>query len=109
MKSVLLITGKVFPEYDLKTRSIPGTSFHCLPTAPQEVMPVAGSGAAKGKGAANRFSLYEVTSSRKENTQQLLELVWFPTSQVVLEKRKYRGEVFLIWSNKYSRCGIPWK
>lgn len=29
-------------------------------------MPVAGSGAAKGKGAANTFWLYEVTSSRKE-------------------------------------------
>lgn len=57
METVLLITEKLFPEYDLKTLFIPAASFHCLPAAPQEAMPMAGSGPVKGKGAANTFWL----------------------------------------------------
>lgn len=76
MQSVVLMTYKLFPEYDLKTRFIPGASFHCLPIVPQEVMPQAGNGAAKGKRAANSFSMKWRAAGRK-STGLLLELVCF--------------------------------
>lgn len=71
-------------------------------------MPAAGSGAVRGKRAAN--ILYEVMGSGKEipwaatGTGLLLP----PVSSAV-GVRKYGGELFLIWSNNYSKCRIPCK
>lgn len=44
----------------------PKSSFPLSARVQQEVMLEAGSGAVKGKEAANTFGLYEVTSRRKE-------------------------------------------
>lgn len=57
-------------------------------------MPVAGSGAAKGKGVANTFSLYEVTSSRKETHRAATGTGLVPLlSSSVGEKKIQRGSL----------------
>lgn len=48
------------PEYPISIVPLPPTALS------QEVMQATGSGAVKGKEAANTFRLYEVTASRKE-------------------------------------------
>lgn len=92
MQTVLLMTFILFPEHELKTPFFPGASFHCPPTAPQEVMPGAGSGAVKGRRAANTFDMKCRATGRK-STELLLELLcffYFP-SEVVLEKENMEG------------------
>lgn len=93
------------------------------PAASQEVMQATGSGAVKGKEAANTFRLYEVTASRKETkcavTWSYECLFIFPLRSGFMGKKggggtlqgcplKHACQAFIVTANIYSNSGIPW-
>lgn len=109
--SVLSMTKHCFLHMTWRRALSPEPVSIVWPFVPQEVMPGAGSGIAKGKRAANTFDTKWRAAGRK-STGLLLEQVWvfFSSDQNWFWRKKIRGEeLFLIYSNNLSSCGIPWK
>lgn len=96
------------------------------PTVPQEVMLEAGSGAVKGKAAANTFRLYEVTGSRKETHCAATGTMSVCLFSLAVSQRRFRGkekgggetlqgcplknvcQAFIVTAIIYRNSGRPW-